>query len=187
MNGPRSRFDPHRPDANGDPQDDPDGRSVLYIGVALATSLCEVFGEIGEALVCPRWRVALLEPTIPLVLFDLCAPGSAMAVRALPALASGNEPRPLTQQWARAIYEDQPASQKVTGIRYRSAYNDDFSLAVWDSAVTVRSVTASGGRIQDFSLDEGTMLSRAKVACSPRRITVETISSIDCLRCLADP
>lgn len=185
--GPLARFDPHRPDADGKPQHDPDGRAVLYVGVDLATSLCEVFGEAGEALLCPRWRVALLKPDQPLVLFDLCRPGAAMAIGALPALADGNEPRALTQQWARAIYEDQPASRNVTGIRYRSAYNGGFSLAVWDCAATAKTVAGQEGRAEDYPLTDEAMLRRVKAACSPRHITVNTVDPSGCHRCRSDP
>ncbi len=60
--GPLYRFDPHQPGSHG-PVDDPDGRSMLYVGADLATSASEVFGEAGEASLCPSWRVALLRPT----------------------------------------------------------------------------------------------------------------------------
>lgn len=96
--GPFARFDPQRRDSGGGPQLDPDGRSVLYVGIDLPTSLCEVFGEPGEALLCPRWRAAVLAPVAPIVVFDLIKPGSAMAIGALPALGTGNEDRDLTQQ-----------------------------------------------------------------------------------------
>jgi hypothetical protein len=46
--GPLSRFDPHTPDP-AHLAVDPAGRSVLYVGDGLATSACEVFGEVGEA------------------------------------------------------------------------------------------------------------------------------------------
>ncbi|MEE2056020.1 RES domain-containing protein [Rhodococcus artemisiae] len=55
-----------------------------------------------------------------------------MAIGALPARASGNENRALTQQWARAIYGDQPAAAKVAGVRYRSADFGGRALALWD-------------------------------------------------------
>ena len=100
--GPLARFDPHTPDP-GHPAVDPTGRSVLYVGDGLATSACEVFGEAGEALICPSWRVALLEPVTRQRLLDLVRPGSAMAIGALPTLGDGALPRSLTQQWARAI------------------------------------------------------------------------------------
>jgi len=104
---------------------------VLYAGQDLATSACEVFGEAGEAQLCPAWRVALLRPARPLSLLDLTAPGSAMAIGALPSLAGGAYPRQLTQAWARAVYEDDPTGSHVDGVRYRSAYNGGLALALW--------------------------------------------------------
>lgn len=105
----------------------------------LATSACEVFGEAGVAALCPHWRITQVRPVRDIVTYDLTTPGAALAIGALPALAAGNEHRGLTQQWARAIYEDQPAATKVDGIRYRTAYNDDHALALWDcdNAITV--------------------------------------------------
>jgi len=106
-NGPRARFDPHRAGPTG-PREDPAGRSILYAGVDLATSACEVFGETGAGLLCPSYRVALLRPTKPLTLFDLRTLGSALIIGAIPALADGEYPRAQTQTqaWALAIYED---------------------------------------------------------------------------------
>jgi len=52
--GPLARFDPHTPPAAA-PGLDPARRSVLYAGQDLATSACEVFGEAGEARLCPAW------------------------------------------------------------------------------------------------------------------------------------
>jgi hypothetical protein len=125
-----SRFDHHLPATP--PEIDSAGRRVLYVGSDLATSACEVFGEAGIAAVCPRYRVSIVEPARPLTLFNLARAGGAMAIGALPALSTGNERRALTQEWARAIFEDQPAGPAVRGVRYRSAYNDGISIALWD-------------------------------------------------------
>lgn len=185
--GPLHRFDPQQPDSAGKPREDPTGRSVLYIGSDLAASLCEVFGETEYAPLCPRWRVAVLAPRQALRLFDLCAPGSAMKIGALPALADGALPRSLTQQWARAIYQDQPARFTVTGIRYRSAYNGAISLALWDSAGLVDTVRDSDGRPADLPLGDPALLGRVRAACTSRQISLEVISSTDCRRCITDP
>jgi hypothetical protein len=129
----------------------------------------------------------LVEPARPIAFFDLCAAGSAMAIDALPALADGNEPRELTQEWARAIYEDQPASTKVAGIRYRTAYNGGIALAVWDAAGIVRTVSGNGGWSEDYQLRARMMLGRVKNACAPRRIIVDTIDPSRCRLCRNDP
>lgn len=92
---------------------DTTGRRVLYVGEDLATSACEVFGDAGIAAICPNYRVAIIAPTITLAMFNLAAKGAAMAIGALPALGDGNEARSITQQWPRAIYEDQPAKSRA--------------------------------------------------------------------------
>src|SRR5271167_815186 len=105
--GPLARFDHHKP---VEPPDiDPDGRRILYVGEDLATSACEVFGDAEVAQICPNWRVSIVAPIRRVPLFDLARRGAAMAIGALPALGDGNEARSLTQEWGRAIYEDQPA------------------------------------------------------------------------------
>lgn len=185
--GPIGRFDPHRPDAAGERQIDPDGRSVLYVGANLATSLAEVFGELQHAALCPRWRVAILAPIKPLPLLELHAQGSAMALGALPSLGSGPEPRALTQEWARAIYEDQPAPVHVTGVRYTSGYNAGEALAVWDSDGKVETVLDRTGRPADVALADARMLPRVKAAATSRRITVAVIDPTACALCKEHP
>lgn len=114
-------------------------------------------------------------------MFNLASTGAAMKIGALPALSAGNEPRALTQQWARAIYEDRPAGSSVRGVRYRSAYNDGISLALWDCDDDVRIVRA--GRLQDLALAEPRVLGRLQVAMHARGINVTTVSENDCAAC----
>ena len=104
-----------------------------------------------------------------------------MQIGALPALSTGNERRALTQQWARAIFEDQPAGPTVRGVRYRSAYNDGISLALWDCDDDVRIVRAGG--LQDLPLADPRLLGRLQVALSGRRINVTTVPEDDCALC----
>jgi hypothetical protein len=179
--GPLARFDPHTPPP-GAPDVDPDGRTVLYAGVDLATSACEVFGETEDARVCPAWRVALLRPTNPVWLFDLCAPGSALAIGALPALADADLSRPLTQEWARAIYEDDPIGAHVTGVHYRSGYNGGEALALWDSSGLVETVEV-GGVVADLPLSHPDMIRRLFVVLAPRRIMINLIDAAACHLC----
>jgi hypothetical protein len=178
--GPLHRFDPHTPRASGPSLDTK--RSVLYVGADLATSACEVFGEVGEALLCQSWKVALLRPTGPLTLFDLTAPGAAMAIGALPSLADGPHARTLTQKWARAIYEDDPLGRHVNGVRYRSAYNGGISIALWDADDSVSIVTSRDG-LQDVTLTSPGMYERFVAELAARRITVSTIAAEDCPTC----
>ncbi len=183
--GPLARFDPHTLPAAA-PGLDPALRSVLYAGQDLATSACEVFGEAGEARLCPAWRVALLRPVRQLSLFDLTAPGSAMAIEALPSLADGPYPRQLTQAWARAVYEDDPTGQHVDGIRYRSAYNSGLALALWDSEQRVVVVQDAAGTEQDFALRHRQMLGRLEAAMAARHIVITLPDPADCPQCGTD-
>ncbi len=106
-----------------------------------------------------------------------------MAIGALPSLADGSEPRPLTQEWARAIYEDQPAGKEATGIRYRTGYNFGYSLALWDCDDGVEIVRDAQGRLQDMALTDSRVLLRLQVQMRKRQITVTTVSSNDCTEC----
>lgn len=177
--GPLSRFDTHRPDSDGSAKDNPE-RSVLYIGEDLATSACEVFGPVEEAAICPSYRVAFLRPTRALTMFDLTEPGSAMAIGALPALADGPFDRALTQEWARAIDEDQPLGVPSDGILYRSGYNGGRSLAVWSAE---GKVDVLGQPESDLPLAHPGLLAKLKVDLQLRRIVIRTITKADCVRC----
>jgi RES domain len=183
--GPLARLDHHSP--ADPPQVDASGRRILYVGDDLATSACEVFGESGEARICPRYRVSILAPTRRLAMFDLTRKGSALAIGALPSLANGSEARPLTQEWARAIYEDQPAGAEATGVRYRSAYNFGFALALWDCDDGVEIVRDAWGRLQDMAIDDLRLLRRFQGLMRKRLINVTTVSSADCTECKKAP
>ena len=110
-----------------------------------------------------------------------------MAIGALPALSDGNEARSLTQQWARAIYEDQPARPETTGIHYRSGYNSGESLARWDCDADVEVVHDDGGRRQDMTLADPRILLRLGVELRWRQITVTTVPCSDCNECKKEP
>jgi hypothetical protein len=165
------------------PKVDETGRRILYVGEDLATSACEVFGEAGVATICPRYRVSIVAPIRTLPLFDLARRGAALAIGALPALADGSEARSLTQQWARGIFEDQPAGPDVCGVRYRTAYNFGYSLALWDCDDSVEVVRDAAGRIQDLPLDDARVLGRLQVQMRKRRIDVTTVSEDRCVLC----
>lgn len=162
---------------------DESGRRILYVGEDLATSASEVFGEAGIAAICPRYRVSIIAPTREVALFDFARRGVALAIGALPALADGDYERSLTQQWARAIYEDGPAGPDVRGMRYRSAYNFGYSLALWDCDDSVAIVRDTRDRPQDLRLDDPRVLSRLRVQLHKRRINVIPVSEKDCAEC----
>jgi RES domain len=180
--GPLYRFDPHH--AADPPALDPKGRRILYVGADLATSACEVFGDAGVANICPNYRVAIVAPTRELAMYDLTLEGSAMAIGALPALADGNEKRSLTQEWARAIYEDQPAGSEIVGIHYRSAHNGGSSLALWDCDRDIEVLRDASASLQDLPLDDSRILNRFQAEMAARHISVKTVSEGACKDCI---
>jgi hypothetical protein len=179
--GPLYRFDHHH--AADPPDVDPDDRRILYVGEDLATSACEVFGDARIASVCPNYRVCIVAPKRELVMFDLAVKGAAMAIGALPALADGNEKRSLTQEWARAIYEDEPAGPEIVGIHYRSAYNGGRSLALWDCDRDIALLRDTRGLLQDFPLNDRRIFARLEGEMSERHINVTTVSESGCKIC----
>jgi hypothetical protein len=102
-------------------------------------------------------------------------------------LSDGNEARSLTQKWARAIYEDQPAGPETTGIHYRSGYNSGESLALWDCDADVEVVHDDAGHLQDMALADPRILLRLEVELRWRQITVTTVPSSDCNECKKEP
>lgn len=179
--GPLHRFDHHH--AAASPRADESGREILYVGEDLVTSACEAFGEAGVAAICPNYRVSIVAPTRTVSMFDLTAPGAAMTIGALPSLAAGNETRTLTQQWARAIYEDKPAGRSIYGVRYLSAYNSGYALALWDCADRVQIVSDPAEELQDLPLADPRILNRLQVQLRQRRIAVTTVAESDCAVC----
>ncbi|QTJ70819.1 RES family NAD+ phosphorylase (plasmid) [Rhodococcus sp. ZPP] len=138
-----------------------EGRSVLYVAGNVATAVGEVFGDYPAAAVCPRFRVALLRPTAPLAVLDLRGQGAAMRIGALPSLATGDYPRPRTQAWARAIYEDQPvARQRIHGVYYDAAHSNGPALALWNTESRIEVVRSARGEVQDFALADPRMWPR---------------------------
>lgn len=180
--GPLHRFDHHQA---ADPPDlDPEDRRILYVGEDLATSGCEVFGEVGVANICPNYRVSIVAPTRELAMYDLARKGAAMAIGALPALADGNEKRSLTQEWARAIYEDQPAGPEIVGIHYRTGYNAGSSLALWDCDRDIEVLRDARGWLQDLPLNDSRIFGRFQVDMTERHINVKTVSKGACKDCI---
>jgi hypothetical protein len=182
--GPWARLDPH---TEADPPGEcPEGRSVLYVASDLMTAVGEVLGDTpSEAVVCPNLRIALIEPTAPITVLDLVSPGTAMAIGAYPSLLTGAYPYRQTQEWARAIYEDQPARKAVTGIRYTAAHAGADSLVLWDTDDDVQVVVNDDGVTQDFAILDATMWTHVLVAANDLAITLTTQSADDCDRCQA--
>ncbi|MCZ8378456.1 RES family NAD+ phosphorylase [Mycobacterium sp. CPCC 205372] len=178
--GPLARLDHHTPPPDA-PAMCPDGRTVLYVAGNLSTALGEVFGDLGEAAICPGYRVALVRPRAEVITLDLRSEGAAMRIGALPSLATGAYPRPHTQRWARAIYEDQPARRPVDGVYYHAAHSNGRALALWNTDADVETVASPSGEDQDFALGDPRMWRRVVVAAGDLGMTAARIDA--CPRC----
>jgi hypothetical protein len=141
----------------------------------LATALGEVFGDVAEAAICPRFRVALVRPRTEIVVLDLRSEGAAMRIGALPSLATGAYERVRTQAWARAIYEDQPARRTVHGVYYHAAHSNGRALVLWNTDGDVRYVETRVGEKQDFALTDGQMWPRVVVAATSLGLTASRV------------
>ena len=115
-------------------------------------------------------------------MLDLVRPGSAMAIGALPTLSDGALPRSLTQQWARAIYEDHPLGVPAAGICYRSGDDAGIALALWDTG-KIRVLVDDNGTDADVPLNHPGMLIRLKTVLLERQVVVRTTPRADCPRC----
>lgn len=103
-----------------------------------------------------------------------------MRIGALPSLATGAYDRRIAQEWARTIYEDQPAVEHVSGLRYNAAHTNGVALALWDTDDAVETVRADSGQLQDFALADPRIWSRVVTACDQLAMTVSRISEGDC-------
>jgi hypothetical protein len=141
----------------------------------LATALGETFGDVGDAAICPRFRVALVRPRTEIVVLDLRSEGAAMRIGAWPSLATGAYSRVRTQAWARAIYEDQPARRTVHGVYYHAAHSNGRALALWNTGADVRYVETRARQRQDFALADGWMWPRVVVAAASLGMTASRV------------
>ncbi len=177
--GPLHRFD-HHTGVHSRPQICPDGRSIIYLARCLDTALGEVFGDETTATICPNYRVAMLQVSADCRLQDLTGDRAA-AIGALPALSTGDVPRQLSQEWARAIHRDEPAGQPIDGIYYHSAHDEGPCLALFERSPGLDEITndrcSPGGLpLLDVSDLLITILSRRLIGF--RRIEAE-----DCPKC----
>jgi hypothetical protein len=179
--GPLKRFDHHRP--VWPPAEDPDGRSVIYAASELQTAGAEVFGEFGNARVCPSYRVARIVPGAIAELLDLTGAG-AMWAGTRPSLGSGDIPYDLSQAWARAIYEDRPASPEVCGIHYTGSHEEGECLCLWDTGPSIYVERNAAGVAFDDALLDSRVFSIFLTAMTKLPITVERVAFDECISCL---
>lgn len=154
---------------------------MLYVAANLVTAVGEVFGDLSAAEVCSNYRIALLRPTAPIDVLDIRGQGAAMAIGALPSLATGDYPRARTQEWARAIYEDQPAARKIHGIYYNAAHTNGPALALWDTDDQVEVVRDRADAEQDLALGDPRVWPRVVAAAVSLGIRARAVKA--CPQC----
>ncbi len=98
-----------------------------------------------------------------------------MSIGALPSLATGSYPRVQTQQWARAIFEDQPVAETtVQGVYYDAAHTNGPAVALWNAAGNVE-VLAEAEQVQDFALTDQQIWTRIASAAESIRLRYERV------------
>jgi hypothetical protein len=127
--GPHNRFDHHRADADGEPQNDPD-RGIMYAGDGLVCCLGEFFADSTEITVPGTW-VATVHLTKPLRLLDLRGT-AATGVGTTQAIAAISQRR-TSQAWARYLYEH-PSLSDVHGLLYPASNSGLDAVAFFERA-----------------------------------------------------
>lgn len=173
--GPLNRFDQQIRDARQRPRIQPSGRGVIYLAENFGSALAEAFQGQGRVVeICPNMRAVPMAPASELMVLDITGDG-IMKIGARAALASGHEPRRLTQRWGRAIYEDLPG---FAGILYRSAHQNGRCVAGWETTGPL-----------GFDLDEDRSLAgrslwpRLVVALADQGREARRVRAADCNHC----
>ncbi len=184
--GPTSRFDHHQPAPDGSAREDPDQRSVIYLGREQHVAAVEGFwdqdpdpGDPLAARVCTRHHIAQVRPKASVRLLSLLG-DDILEIGALPELSTGpTSTHPLAQEWARAIYEDQP---DIAGLWYAGAHNFGECIVLWDRAADLEIVT-EGGADRNWPLHQPGIWERVADRYSRGRRSMTRIRPDRCPRC----
>lgn len=179
--GPVERFDHHTP-PHTDPACCPQGRSILYLGADIGTCGAEVFGDVREANICPRFRAVVAIPREDVLLQELVGP-PVMAIGAVVGLGAGDVPRRESQAWAQAIYEDNPSGYAVHGVHYLASHDGGEASAIWDRAPHLEVPRHPEGLVGDVPLTYPPVWRRFIKEMRVREIVVRRVSTTSCRRC----
>jgi hypothetical protein len=125
--GPHERFDHHRADAAGEPQDDAD-RGIMYAGDGLLCCLGEFFADSTEITVAGTCA-ATVRLTDELRLLDLRGT-AATGVGTTQAIAAVSQRR-TSQAWTRYLY-DHPGLSDVHGLLYPASNSGSDAVAFFE-------------------------------------------------------
>jgi hypothetical protein len=149
--GPLRRFDHHFPSDDGGPSYNAE-RSIIYLAKTIRTAAAETFADFSSHPVCPRWRLAHIQPTASIEVQDISGPG-AMALGTRPWMGSGPILPKDSQAWARRLYDER---RNLGGIRYTSSKEGGACLAIWDRAPELEVVKDGGVRCEAALVDPET-------------------------------
>jgi hypothetical protein len=150
---------------------------VIYLAESLGCGLAEAFQGQGRVVeICPNLRAIPMAPTSELLLLDITGDG-IMRIGARAALASGSEPRRLTQRWGRAIYEDLP---DFAGLLYRSAHQNGRCVVGSE-----RTGALTFDPAQDRALAGRSLWPRTIVALADQGRQARRVRAADCSDCRA--
>jgi hypothetical protein len=152
------RFDHHVP-----PTGSGDTRAVWYAAMSLIGALSESFGRIGFIDRDAGRRVALVRTGATVPLLDLV--GVAARRIGLTQEIAATTAYPLTQAWARAVYERYP---RLWGIRWRGRQAGSVCVVI-----TERAPAGSFTVVGDHPIDDAAVWPR--IARAARRCRIKVI------------
>jgi hypothetical protein len=150
-NGPRLRFDHHRPGGSGAPIDDP-SRGIYYAAFDLKGAVVEVFGDSPRVVTRGTNRVVRARLNTPLRVLDLRGRGGMLAGPS--AAISQTETRELSQAWARYFYETPGTYGRIDGLIYANSHNYMDAVALFERAApAIASATRQITRLSSSKYD----------------------------------
>jgi len=124
--GPLARFDHHRLPKQDDPE-----RGILYAGKTLSCCIVEVFGDMRMVEV-GNWKLAKMTATRDLLLLDLRGSGAMKAGTVAGVCKDSN--RSFSQEWSKYFYENSFLYEKIDGLAFSNAHNDEDSYVFYERA-----------------------------------------------------
>jgi hypothetical protein len=155
--GPIKRFD-HQIETEEGPSMSQD-RGIIYAGDSLSGCLVEIFGD-ARVIEVGSWEVAVLEPTRDLKLIDLRGEG-AMKAGTVAAVCKDSDHK-YSQAWSRYFYENIFIYEKIDGLIFQNAHNEETAFALYERAQADLSLVKKG-KLRDPTLRTGIKLIAARL------------------------
>lgn len=125
--GPLKRFD-HQVLISNKPALSSD-RGILYAGSTISGCIVEIFGDTRIVEV-GTWEITQLKTSRDLHLLDLRGAG-AMKAGTVAAVCKDSD-HSLSQKWSKFFYENHYTYQKIDGLIFNNAHNDETAFALYE-------------------------------------------------------